>query len=134
MFLHKKKKTTSKCLQIQSIAHIGASQSAVTANQTQEYTSQMCTLNSKCNTQVASGLAAQNCQFNSPCDNLAWYSFPSEPNTEQIHPYSAATRIYKTAAKKVYQTKIPVQHTWQAIWPQVNNCNNNNSNKSIFWV
>ena len=31
------------------------------------------------------------------------------------------TRIYKTAAKDISQTKIPGQHIWQAIQPQVNN-------------
>ena len=28
---------------------------------------------------VASGLAAQTCQFDRPCTNLAWCSFPGEP-------------------------------------------------------
>ena len=49
----------------------------------------MCTLNSKCNTKVASGLAAQNCQFDNSSHNLAWCSFPDEPNSGQVHPFSA---------------------------------------------
>ena len=60
----------------------------------------MCTLNSKCNTKVANGLAAKECQFDSPSHNLAWCSFPDEPNSEQVHLFLAPpTRIYKTAAK-----------------------------------
>ena len=47
---------------------------ADTANWTQECRSQSCTLNSKCNTKVAGGLAAQTCQFDRPCTNLAWCS------------------------------------------------------------
>ena len=49
----------------------------------------MCTLNSKCNTKVANGLAAKECQFDSPSHNLAWCSFPDEPNSEQVHLFSA---------------------------------------------
>ena len=48
----------------------------------------MCTLNSKCNTKVANGLAAKECQFDSPSHNLAWCSFPDEPNSEQVHLFS----------------------------------------------
>ena len=36
-------------------------------------------------------------------------------------PKQPPTRIYKTAAKEV-MTKIPGQHTWLAIWPQLNPC------------
>ena len=34
---------------------------------------------------VANGLAAQNCQFDSPCDDLAQCSFPGKPNSELVH-------------------------------------------------
>ena len=34
---------------------------------------------------VASGLAAQTCQFDRPCTNLAWCSFPGEPLCQRIH-------------------------------------------------
>ena len=36
-------------------------------------------------TNVASGLAAQTCQFDRPCTNLAWCSFPGEPLCQRIH-------------------------------------------------
>ena len=36
-------------------------------------------------------------------------------------PKQPPTRIYKIAAKEV-MTKIPGQHTWLAIWPQLNPC------------
>ena len=70
---------------------------------------------------VASGLAAQTCQFDRPCTNLAWCSFPGESLSQRIHLNSPPTRIYKTAAKEV-MTKIPGQHTWLAIKPQLNPC------------
>ena len=34
---------------------------------------------------VAIGLAVQNCQFDSPCDDLAQCSFPAKPNSELVH-------------------------------------------------
>ena len=37
---------------------------------------------------VASGLAAQTCQFDRPCTNLAWCSFPGEPLSQRVHPNS----------------------------------------------
>ena len=78
----------------------GASQSAGTANWTQECRSQNCTLNSKCKQMlVANGLAAQTCQFNKPCTNLAWCSFPGEPIIQNGSPNQPPTKIYKTAAK-----------------------------------
>ena len=70
---------------------------------------------------VASGLAAQTCQFDRPCTNLAWCSFPGEPLSQRIHLKQPPTRIYKTAAKEI-MTKIPGQHTWLAILPQLNPC------------
>ena len=36
-------------------------------------------------TNVASGLAAQTCQFDRPCTNLAWCSYPGEPLCQRIH-------------------------------------------------
>ena len=36
-------------------------------------------------TNVASGLAAQTCQFDRPCTNLAWCSFPGEPLSQRIY-------------------------------------------------
>ena len=62
--------------------------------------SQMCTLNSKCNTKVASGLAAQNCQFDNPSHNLAWYSFPDEPNSKQVHPFSAPHKNLQDSSQR----------------------------------
>ena len=34
---------------------------------------------------IASGLAAQTCQFDKPCDDLAQCSFPGEQNSEIVH-------------------------------------------------
>ena len=34
---------------------------------------------------IASGLAAQNCQFDKPCDDLEQCSFPAEQNSEIAH-------------------------------------------------
>ena len=36
-------------------------------------------------TNVAIGLAAQTCQFDKPCTNLAWCSFPGEPHSELVY-------------------------------------------------
>ena len=60
----------------------------------------MCTLNSKCNTKVANGLAAKECQFDSPSHNLAWCSFPSEPNSEQVHPFSAPHKNLQDSSQR----------------------------------
>ena len=62
----------------------------------------MCTLSSKCNTKVASGLAAQNCQFDNSSHNLAWCSFPDEPNSEQIHPFSAPPQEFTRQQPKIF--------------------------------
>ena len=70
---------------------------------------------------VASGLAAQTCQFDRPCTNLAWCSFPGRTTEPKNSPKQSPTRIYKTAAKEI-MTKIPGQHTWLAIKPQLNPC------------
>ena len=58
--------------------------SAITANWTQECTNQKCTLNSIIN-KCWIRLAAQNCQFDSPCDDLAQCSFPGKPNSELVY-------------------------------------------------
>ena len=50
---------------------------------------------------VASGLAAQTCQFDRPCTNLAWCSFPDEPQVPKDSSKQPPTRIYKTAAKEM---------------------------------
>ena len=57
---------------------------------------------SKCNTMVASGLAAQNCQFDSPSHNLAWCSFPDEPNSEQVHLFSAPQQEFTRQQPKIF--------------------------------
>ena len=62
----------------------------------------MCTLNSKCNTKVASGLAALNCQFDNPSHNLAWCSFPDEPNSKQVHPFSAPPQEFTRQQPKIF--------------------------------
>ena len=62
----------------------------------------MCTLNSKCNTKVASGLVAQNCQFDNSSHNLAWCSFPDEPNSEQVHPFSAPPQEFTRQQPKIF--------------------------------
>ena len=62
----------------------GTSWSAITANWTQECTNQKCTLNSIIN-KCWIRLAAQNCQFDSPCDDLAQCSFPGKPNSELVY-------------------------------------------------
>ena len=50
-------------------------------------------MNSKCNTNVANGLAAKECQFVSPSHNLAWCSFLDEPNRFTFsHPPQEFTR------------------------------------------
>ena len=78
-----------------------ASHSADTANWTQECRSQNCTLNSKCNTKVAGGLAAQTCQFDRPCTNLAWCSTQEDQEAWNGPPLQPPSAIYKTAAKSV---------------------------------
>ena len=78
-----------------------ASQSADTANWTQECRSQNCTLNSKCNTKVAGGLAAQTCQFHKPCTNLAWCSTQEDQEAWNSPPHQPPSSIHKTAAKSV---------------------------------
>ena len=62
----------------------GTSWSAITANWTQECTNQKCTLNSIIN-KCWIRLAAQNCQFDSPLDDLAQCSFPGKPNSELVY-------------------------------------------------
>ena len=62
----------------------------------------MCTLNSKCNTKVANGLAAKECQFDSPSHNLAWCSFPDEPNSEQVHLFSAPPQEFTRQQPKIF--------------------------------
>ena len=64
-------------------------------------------------TNIAIGLAAQTCQFDKPCTNLAWYSFPGEPQCQKDLPNHLLTRIQKTAAKENILSwhKIPGQHT-----------------------
>ena len=62
----------------------GTSWSAITVNWTQECTNQKCTLNSIIN-KCWIRLAAQNCQFDSPCDDLAQCSFPGKPNSELVY-------------------------------------------------
>ena len=62
----------------------------------------MCTLISKCNTKVANGLAAKECQFDSPSHNLAWYSFPDEPNSEQVHLFSAPPQEFTRQQPKIF--------------------------------
>ena len=64
--------------------------------------SQMCTLNSKCNTKVANGLAAKECQFDSPSHNLAWCSYPDEPNSEQVHLFSAPPQEFTRQQPKIF--------------------------------
>ena len=78
-----------------------ASHSADTANWTQECRSQNCTLNSKCNTKVAGGLAAQTCQFDRPCTNLAWCSTQEDQEAWNGPPLQPPSAIYKAAAKSV---------------------------------
>ena len=51
---------------------------------------------------VAIGLAAQNCQFDSPCDDLAQCSFPAKPNSELVHLNSPLQVIYGTTQKDVW--------------------------------
>ena len=67
----------------------------------------MCTLNSKCNTKVASGLAAQNCQFDNPSHNLAWCSFPDEPNSKQVHPFSAPHKNLQDSSQRYFIDQDP---------------------------
>ena len=62
----------------------------------------MCTLISKCNTKVANGLAAKECQFDSPSHNLAWCSFPDEPNSEQVHLFSAPPQEFTRQQPKIF--------------------------------
>ena len=78
-----------------------ASQSADTANWTQECRSQNCTLNSKCNTKVAGGLAAQTCQFHKPCTNLVWCSAQEDQKAWNGPPHQPPSSIHKTVAKSV---------------------------------
>ena len=49
---------------------------------------------------VANGLAAQICQFDRPCTNLAWYSFPGEPLSQRIHLISPPQEFTKQHPKK----------------------------------
>ena len=71
----------------------------------------MCTLNSKCNTKVASGLAAQNCQFDNPSHNLAWCSFPDEPNSKQAHPFSAPHKNLQDSSQRYFIDQDPRDNT-----------------------
>ena len=71
-------------------------------------------------TNVTSGLAAQACQFHRPCHNLAWCSFPSESNSEQIHLISPPWEFTIQQPKEIYLTKIPAQHSWQVIHLNLN--------------
>ena len=67
----------------------------------------MCTLNSKCNTKVANGLAAKECQFDSPSHNLAWCSFPDEPNSEQVHLFSAPHKNLQDSSQRYFIDQDP---------------------------
>ena len=49
---------------------------------------------------VASGLAAQTCQFDRPCTNLAWCSFPGEPLCQRIHLISPPQEFTRQQPKK----------------------------------
>ena len=48
---------------------------------------------------VASGLAAQTCQFDKPCDDLVQCSFPGEQNSEIVHLNSPPQDNLATQAK-----------------------------------
>ena len=83
-----------------SLAYLGggnlflwASQSADTANWTQECRSQNCTLNSKYNTKVAGGLAAQ------PCTNLAWCSTQEDQKSWNDPPHQPPLQFTKQQPK-----------------------------------
>ena len=68
---------------------------------------------------VASGLAAQTCQFDRRCTNLAWCSFPGEPLCQRIHLISPHKNL-QDSSQRNKKTKIPGQHTWRVIPPQFN--------------
>ena len=68
---------------------------------------------------VASGLAAQTCQFDRPCTNLAWCSFPGEPLSQRIHLISPPTIIYKTAAKEIDRPRSQDNTPGRQFGPQV---------------
>ena len=51
-------------------------------------------------------------------DNQAWCSFPSELHCQRVHLISPQQECTKQQPKEK-KTKIPGQHTWRAIWPQV---------------
>ena len=49
---------------------------------------------------VASGLAAHTCQFDRPCTNLAWCSFPGESHSQRIHLNSPPQEFTRQQPKK----------------------------------
>ena len=71
---------------------------------------------------VASRLAAQTCQFDRPCTNLAWCSFPGEPLSQRIHLISPPTIIYKTAAKEIDRPRSQDNTPGRQFGPQVKQC------------
>ena len=98
----------------------GASQWAVIAKWTQEYSRQKCTLKCKCN-KCCKWICCSVMPITHHLSQPGMVLLPRWTNLQNDSPNQRPTKIYRIAAKMYVMTKMPRQHTLRAIKPQFNN-------------
>ena len=79
----------------------------MSANWTQEYTAKCVPWTPNATQRLQMDLLLKSAQFDSPSHNLAWCSFPDEPNSEQVHLFSAPHKNLQDSSQRYFIDQDP---------------------------